>query len=136
MSVRHAVVSAGYQLHLSDVKTASGRRVINIDDRTVAALAERRSDVVGIGTTEAFTTSLVFGGSDGEAVHPELITRSFDRLVARHSLPRIRFHDIRHTAPQGRRPREGRQRAARSRHPWLHLERVPARAAGHAGRGG
>jgi len=97
ISVRHAVVSAGYQLHLSDVKTASGRRVINIDDRTVGALARRRRDALGAGDSEEISRSLMFGDAAGEPVHPELITRSFDRLVARHSLPRIRFHDIRHT---------------------------------------
>jgi Phage integrase family len=30
-------------------------------------------------------------------VHPESITQLFDRQVARLGLPRIRFHDLRHT---------------------------------------
>lgn len=97
ISVRHAVVSAGYRLHLSDVKTASGRRVINIDGRTVAALRERRDEAARTSGGDAIGSTLVFGDPDGRPVHPELITRSFDRLVARHALPRIRFHDIRHT---------------------------------------
>ncbi len=40
---------------------------------------------------------LVFAGPDGGPIHPEYATRAFDRLVAKHGLPRIRFHDLRHT---------------------------------------
>lgn len=39
----------------------------------------------------------MFVGPDGEPIHPELLSRTFNRLVAKHALPRIRFHDIRHT---------------------------------------
>lgn len=41
--------------------------------------------------------SLVFDQPDGNPIHPEYTSRTFDRAVARHRLPRIRFHDIRHT---------------------------------------
>jgi integrase len=40
---------------------------------------------------------LVFARPDGTATHPEVISRTFDRIVARTGLPRIRFHDVRHT---------------------------------------
>src|SRR5690606_41326552 len=40
---------------------------------------------------------LVFTGPDGGPIHPEYVTRAFDRLVAKHGMPRIRFHDLRHT---------------------------------------
>lgn len=40
---------------------------------------------------------LVFAGPDGGPIHPEYVTRAFDRLVAKHGMPRIRFHDLRHT---------------------------------------
>ena len=50
---------------------------------------------------------------DGKPIHPEYITRTFDRLVAKHGLPRIRFHDVRHThatlAAEGWCPGEGCQ---------------------------
>jgi integrase len=34
----------------------------------------------------------------GEPLHPDTVTKHFDRLVARFGLPRIRLHDLRHTA--------------------------------------
>lgn len=39
----------------------------------------------------------VIARPDGTATHPEVISRTFDRIVARSGLPRIRFHDVRHT---------------------------------------
>ena len=39
----------------------------------------------------------MFSGPDGGPIHPEYVTRAFDRLVAKHGMPRIRFHDLRHT---------------------------------------
>jgi hypothetical protein len=39
----------------------------------------------------------VFARPDGEPIHPEYISRTFERLVAKHGLARIRFHDLRHT---------------------------------------
>lgn len=40
---------------------------------------------------------LVFARPDGKPTHPELLSATFDRVVARGGLPRIRFHDVRHT---------------------------------------
>ena len=100
ISVHHAVVTAGYTLHVSDVKTATGRRTINLDARTTEALRARRTnqEKVAAEAGERFDPhGLVFGRPGGDPIHPELITRTFDRLVAKHKLPRIRFHDIRHT---------------------------------------
>jgi integrase len=39
----------------------------------------------------------MFTNTVGEPIHPESITQLFDRQVARFALPRIRFHDLRHT---------------------------------------
>ena len=35
--------------------------------------------------------------TDGTPIHPERLSRTFDQLVARHKLPSIRLHDLRHT---------------------------------------
>ena len=39
----------------------------------------------------------MFGSPDGGPQDPKRITVSFHRAVARLDLPRIRFHDLRHT---------------------------------------
>ena len=100
ISVRQAVVVVAYTLHLSDVKTASGRRTINIDTRTVDTIRRWRDERQKVAREpgEAYDDhGLVFCKTDGYPIHPELISRTFDRLVAKHQLRRIRFHDLRHT---------------------------------------
>jgi integrase len=39
----------------------------------------------------------VFRHDDGTPIHPHVLSDAFKKLVGRSSLPRIRFHDLRHT---------------------------------------
>ena len=39
----------------------------------------------------------VFATNDGSPIHPDLISQTFERAVARLDVPRIRLHDLRHT---------------------------------------
>ncbi len=39
----------------------------------------------------------MFCNTKGRFLHPESIGQLFDRIVARTGLPRVRFHDLRHT---------------------------------------
>jgi integrase len=41
--------------------------------------------------------SFVFAQPDGSPIKPASLTNEWKRLVAKHELPRIRFHDLRHT---------------------------------------
>ena len=49
-------------------------------------------------TPDWVDTGLVFTRDTGEALDPAYVSRHFDRLVAKHGLPRIRLHDLRHTS--------------------------------------
>lgn len=35
---------------------------------------------------------------DGTALHPDYVSRRFASVLQKHNLPKIRFHDLRHTA--------------------------------------
>ena len=39
----------------------------------------------------------VFARSDGSPIHPDYFSQTFDRLLAKLDIPRIRLHDLRHT---------------------------------------
>jgi integrase len=41
--------------------------------------------------------SFVFAQPDGGPIKPGSVTNEWKRLVKKHTLPRIRFHDLRHT---------------------------------------
>jgi hypothetical protein len=98
--VRQAAIVVNYELRLTDLKTVSGRRTLDVNDDVVRLLhgwrrnqAEERL-LVGARYGDH---DLVFARPDGTPTLPEIISRTFDRIVARTRLPRIRFHDVRHT---------------------------------------
>ncbi len=43
------------------------------------------------------TADPVFTNTHGQALHAESISQLFERIVKRTDIPRIRFHDLRHT---------------------------------------
>jgi integrase len=99
LSVRHAVVAVGYAVIESTPKSHNAR-VIDLDAETVAQLrahrkrqdAERRE-----WGADYQDHDLVVAKENGEPVHPHTFSQSFERLLGKHGLRRIRLHDIRHT---------------------------------------
>lgn len=83
-------------------KSAAGARVVAIDADTALRLDERRRATPGTGHQHRIgspiASDLVFTTPTGEPLDPTYVSRHFDRLVARHGLPRIRLHDLRHTS--------------------------------------
>ncbi len=93
--VRRSLVTVRYRIHVSEPKTARGRRGIDLDEVTVGALRghqERAAAARG----ELSPSDLVFA-DDGKPIHPDRLFRAFRRLAARAGLPPIRLHDLRHT---------------------------------------
>ena len=98
--VRHTITSVKGQLIYGTPKTGRSRRTIDLDPMTAAILrAHRRVQleqrmVMGSGWADL---DLVFAQPTGEPWKPDTISQAFDRQVAALELPRIRFHDLRHT---------------------------------------
>ncbi|MEQ7011001.1 tyrosine-type recombinase/integrase [Actinopolymorpha sp. B17G11] len=83
-----------------DGKTDSGRRTISLDAYTVSVLREHLAMVDE--ERKAWGHSYpshrkVFCFEDGRLLHPDTITRRFNRLVDRAGLPRITLHGVRHS---------------------------------------
>lgn len=99
LSVRRTIVSIAYEMHVSTPKTGKPR-VIDLDAGTVAILREERTrresdrDSWGDGYEDQ---GLVFAREDGSPIHPDRLTKVFDKEVERSGLPRIRLHDLRHS---------------------------------------
>ncbi|HVM08193.1 MAG TPA: site-specific integrase [Acidimicrobiales bacterium] len=92
LSVKQAVISVAYEVQVSDVKTGSARRTVDLDPTTVATL---RSHLRKRRATSA--DGLVFSRPDGSPIHPDLFSQIFDRTVAKLTVPKISLHDLRHT---------------------------------------
>ncbi|MGH8983939.1 MAG: tyrosine-type recombinase/integrase [Acidimicrobiia bacterium] len=98
--VCQAITSVAYHLRIADVKTNAARRTIDIDGPVVRVLQawRRRLAEERLLVGPAYEDGrLVFPRPDGSPIHPELFSRTFDRLVAGAGLPAIRLHDLRHT---------------------------------------
>lgn len=98
VSVRQALVSVAYEMSISDVKTGTGRRTIDIDGDVVQVLRDwykvRTEERDGI---EPTPDDLVFVKPDGTSMHPDIFSQLFDRTVAKLDLRTISLHDLRHT---------------------------------------
>lgn len=83
----------------SDGKTAAGERTISLDSFTVKALQGYLAILDE--EQEAFGSSYpthdkLMCFEDGRQLHPDTVTRRFNRLVDAAGVRRIRLHDIRH----------------------------------------
>ncbi len=97
LSVRQALVSVAYEMHISDVKTGSGRRTIDIEDETVEVLRTWRKVREDEADGPVAQDALVFTKPDTSWIHPDVFSQVFDRVVARIPVPEISLHDLRHT---------------------------------------
>jgi integrase len=84
----------------SEPKTRRGRRSISLDESTVALLRQHRAEQAAqrLALGKPFTGGeYIFVSPDGHPIHPDTVTKRSQVLARRAKLPRIRFHDLRHT---------------------------------------
>ena len=81
-------------------KTVHGRRTVTLPDLTVEHLRRHKlMQVEGrlrLGPTY-HENNLIFPRADGTPWPPDTLSSAFAALIRRSSLPRIRFHDLRHS---------------------------------------
>ena len=98
--MRRALIPNGKMVVVSEPKTARGRRSVALDPETVEVLKGQASQQLADQEDRGekwSDTGLVFTKEDGEAWHPEVVSRFFRAAVKRSHLPEIRLHDLRHT---------------------------------------
>ncbi len=102
LQVRRTISWATGTALVSDPKTAKSRRRIELGQVAVDALRAHRTRQLEARLARASAwddRGLVFANEVGGALHPSNVTnRRFRPLLERAHLPRIRFHDLRHTA--------------------------------------
>ncbi|MEW6663434.1 MAG: hypothetical protein ACOY9Y_07600 [Bacillota bacterium] len=83
------------------VKSATSRRTISISPELVAALKKHRAEQNALRLQAGPVwqdLALIFCTEKGTPINPDnLIPRHFIPLLEKAGLPRIRFHDLRHT---------------------------------------
>jgi integrase len=100
VAVRQTLTTVNHHIVFGEPKSARSKRSIAIDVDTVAALRRWRTHqseerlLLGAAWSD---TGLVFTREDGVLVHPDTMSYLFERHVRSAGVPRIRFHDLRHT---------------------------------------
>ena len=100
-AVVQTVVVASNRVNLSEPKTAHSRRVVRLQSETVTALRRhqlRQTEDRQLVGSEWNELDLIFTTATGGPLHPRNIVRAFNQAVERADVPRIRIHDLRHTA--------------------------------------
>jgi len=100
LTVQQAVTLLHDKAIIQQPKSAASRRTIRLPAHCIAAL-QAHKDRRAFGATQRAISDdapdLVFTNTHGGIVHPRNLIRNFDLIVTRAELPRIRFHDLRHT---------------------------------------
>ena len=102
VSIVRTVVESNYQVVISEPKTARSRRTIAVDPSLVADLRKHRTEQskqrLALGMRASNRSDWIFSTVEGDVLQPQSVSQRFDRLVRKHGLRRIRFHDLRHTS--------------------------------------
>lgn len=101
LTVQRQLLRNGHAIVIGQPKTNAGRRSIYLDKTTISSLVEhrrRQAELRGLRTAQAQRMiDLVFCRANGQPHDPDVITNQFRRLILSLGMPRIRFHDLRHT---------------------------------------
>jgi len=91
----------GMGCFFQEPKTRSGRRTIQLGEGTIQALREQSEfqqihrEIAGQRWQE---NDLIFPSKIGTPLNPSNLRLDFNRVVERSGVPRVRFHDLRHSA--------------------------------------
>jgi integrase len=108
ITIRRALVPVGYTVIASEPKTASGRRTISLPlavagvlKRHLATQKEEKMQHRDIWAAERADglrdLDLIFTREDGAELHPDRVSKLFEKAVTKSKMPRISLHGLRHT---------------------------------------
>lgn len=102
VQIRGTMQATSEGLRFAETKTRGSRRQVYLTDRAVDALRQHRKrqaeERLRMGAAWE-DNDLVFANQVGKPIPASnLLRRSFEPLLKRADLPRIRFHDLRHSA--------------------------------------
>lgn len=96
LAIRRTLQCVGGQPVEFGVKTRTSRRSVELDAGTVSLLSQWRRRLRRDGLP-AGIDDWMFCNTAGRYLNPQSMSQLFDRIVTGAEVPRVRFHDLRHT---------------------------------------
>ena len=100
LKINHTVVKHVSIEYKNKTKTDSSKRSLDLLDDVkgvLLRLKERQAKDQKLFGREYMKSDYIFKWQDGRLYRPDYVTRSFQRVLKRHGLAQIRFHDLRHS---------------------------------------
>jgi len=98
LSIRRTVQRTDAGLVVREqTKTDYSRRIVSISPTTVDLLSKHRRKQAEQLKSLGKKSDFVFTNTVGNILEPRKVNQVFDRVIRRAGLPKIRFHDLRHT---------------------------------------
>ena len=100
ITINHTVVGNGHIVRKDSTKTYSSRRTYELlpdIKRLLLKLKEDQEDYKRRLDSGYHINDYIFKNPNGVPYRPDSLTRSFKRALARHGLPQMRYHDLRHS---------------------------------------
>lgn len=94
------LVRANNKVILKETKTATGRRAVDISTNVVDVLKKIKKQKMHykqLYGSSYHDNNFVCTWEDGRPFRPDYIPKAFAKILANADLPKIRFHDLRHT---------------------------------------
>ena len=100
ISINHTVVGNGHIVRKDTTKTYTSRRTYELLPDVKALLLklkDQQDDYKRRLGSGYHMNDYIFKNPNGVPYRPDSLTRSFKRALARHGLPQMRYHDLRHS---------------------------------------
>ena len=100
MAIRHTVVKNLSIVAKDRTKSETSHHVFHLSDDAIRILKEVKEKQLKMQMyygDSYFKSDYVFTWEDGKPFRPDYVTRGFQRVLAEHKIPIIRFHDLRHS---------------------------------------
>ena len=100
VNINHTVVKNLSVEYKNKTKTDSSKRTLDLLDDVKNKLLElkgQQAENQKIFGNEYHKSDYIFKYADGSLLRPDCVTRSFQRVLKKHGLKNMRFHDLRHS---------------------------------------
>jgi len=101
IAIKHTVIRINKELHKQDrTKNDSSYTAFPMPEKIIAELLrikEHQQNLKALQPNDYTDEGYVFTKPNGEVLSPEYVSKHFKLILAKNSLPHIRFHDLRHS---------------------------------------